>query len=392
MKKHTLGNTQHQLSAAATKGNSMQMLPVCDWLNDLPENTQLTDLVEVQFKNTRKGYFHNSAKIPIEKGMSVVVEANPGTDLGVVSLTGKLVELQIKKNRLDTSRYEVRQVLRVATDEDLQRAEAAHAREQATMIKARQLAKSLGLDMKIGDVEFQADGAKAIFYYIADGRVDFRQLIKVYAETFRIRVEMKQIGARQEAGRIGGTGPCGRELCCSTWMINFSSVGTGAARLQNISPNPQKLAGMCAKLKCCLNYEMPVYEDAIKDLPARHTNIETMDGTYYWFSSDPLAGKVTYSSDPHVPANLQTISAQRANDLIAMNRRGEKPSTLEGTRASLAHVETGYMAVEHDDVTRFDRDKKHAHNKHHGHRDNHHRDHHRDKKDRHHHHSNKEHK
>jgi cell fate regulator YaaT (PSP1 superfamily) len=279
----------------------------------------------------------------------------------------------MKKNRLDATRYEVREVIRIATDEDLNRAEQAHAREQETMIQARQLAKSLGLEMKIGDVEYQADGTKAIFYYIADGRVDFRQLIKVYAETFRIRVEMKQIGARQEAGRIGGTGPCGRELCCSTWMTNFSSVGTGAARLQNISPNPQKLAGMCAKLKCCLNYEMPVYEDATKDMPSRHTPIETQDGTYYFFSSDPLAGKITYSSDAHMPANLQTISIARAKEMIAMNKRGEKPIAFEGNRAVI-HTEIGYKAVEHDDVTRFDKKKQH-----------HHSNHHRDKKDRHHH-------
>ena len=259
--KYTMSN---ELGASATKRNSAHMLPVCDWLSDLPENTRLTDLIEVQFKNTRKGYFHNAANLPLEKGVKVVVEANPGYDVGEVVLTGKLVELQIKKNKIDASRYEIRQVIRIATEEDLQRAAEAHAREHQTMIKARELAKSLGLEMKIGDVEFQGDGSKAIFFYIADGRVDFRQLIKVYAETFRIRVEMKQIGARQEAGRIGGTGPCGRELCCSTWMINFSSVGTGAARLQNISPNPQKLAGMCAKLKCCLNYEVPVYEDASK--------------------------------------------------------------------------------------------------------------------------------
>ena len=357
MKKYTVGNAHQQLSAAATKRNSAHMLPVCDWLSDLPENTQLTDLIEVQFKNTRKGYFHNSQHLPLEKGVKVAVEANPGYDVGEVVLTGKLVELQIKKNKIDASRYEIRQVLRIATDEDLERAKQAHAREQETMIKARQLAKSLGLEMKIGDVEYQGDGSKAIFFYIADGRVDFRQLIKVYAETFRIRVEMKQIGARQEAGRIGGTGPCGRELCCSTWMINFSSVGTGAARLQNISPNPQKLAGMCAKLKCCLNYEVPVYEDASKLLPARNIPLQTQDAEYFFFSSDPLAGMVTYSSDPHFAANLQTISAKRANEIIAMNRRGEKPLQLEGTRAVAAEI--GYVNnVGHDDVTRFDRKKK----------------------------------
>lgn len=374
MDKNTVGKPHLELSAAATKGNSMQMLPVCDWLNDLPDNTTVTDLVEVVFKNTHKGYFHNTNHLPLEKGVRVVVGANPGYDLGEVSLTGRLVALQMKKNRLDATRYEVREVLRIATDEDLNRAEQAHAREQETMIQARQLAKSLGLEMKIGDVEYQADGTKAIFYYIADGRVDFRQLIKVYAETFRIRVEMKQIGARQEAGRIGGTGPCGRELCCSTWMTNFSSVGTGAARLQNISPNPQKLAGMCAKLKCCLNYEMPVYEDATKDMPSRHTPIETQDGTYYFFSSDPLAGKITYSSDAHMPANLQTISVARAKEMIAMNKRGEKPIAFEGNRA-VNHNEIGFKTVEHDDVTRFDKKKQH-HN---------HGNYHRDKRDKHHH-------
>jgi len=364
MKKYTVGNGQSELGAAATKRNSAHMLPVCDWLNDLPENTQLTDLIEVQFKQTRKGYFHNSQHLPLEKGVKVVVEATTGQDLGEVVLTGKLVELQMRKNRIDSSRYEVRQVIRIATQADLERAEAAHAREQETMIKARQLAKSLGLEMKIGDVEYQGDGTKAIFYYIADGRVDFRQLIKVYAETFRIRVEMKQIGARQEAGRIGGTGPCGRELCCSTWMINFSSVGTGAARLQNISPNPQKLAGMCAKLKCCLNYEVPVYEDASKKLPPRNIPIETRDATYYLFSSDPLAGTVTYSSDQHIAANLQTISARHAKDLIEMNRRGEKPDSLEGTRTS-AVAEIGFQhTVGQGDVTRFDRKRNNNHGNH----------------------------
>ena len=360
MKKYTVGTGHNELNAAATKCNSAHMLPVSDWLNDLPENTQLTDLIEVQFKNTRKGYFHNSQHLPLEKGVKVVVEANPGYDLGDVVLTGKLVELQIKKNKIDVSRYEIRQVLRIATEEDLERAKQAHAREQETMIKARQLAKSLGLEMKIGDVEYQGDGSKAIFFYIADGRVDFRQLIKVYAETFRIRVEMKQIGARQEAGRIGGTGPCGRELCCSTWMINFSSVGTGAARLQNISPNPQKLAGMCAKLKCCLNYEVPVYEDASKLLPARHIQLETRDATYYFFSSDPLAGTVTYSSDPHNAVNLTTLTADRAFDIIAMNRQGEKPDTLEGTRAVTPEI--GYQTG-HGDVTRFDKKKKNNSNR-----------------------------
>lgn len=260
----TLSQDACKFSEKSCRRNSVHMLPVTDYLSDLPENIQETDYVEIQFKNTRKGYYVNQDHLPLEKGQHVVVGANPGYDLGEVVLTGRLVLLQMKKNRIDLNRYEVRPVLRYATDQDEQKAHEAHQKEQDTMIRARQMAKSLGLEMKIGDVEYQGDGTKAIFYYIADGRVDFRQLIKVYAESFRIRVEMKQIGARQEAGRIGGTGPCGRELCCSTWMTNFSSVGTGAARLQNISPNPQKLAGQCAKLKCCLNYEVALYEEARK--------------------------------------------------------------------------------------------------------------------------------
>jgi len=258
----TLNNEACQFSEKSCKRNSAHMLPVVDWLNDLPETEQTTDLVEVQFKNTRKAYYRNTEHLPLEKGTLVAVEGNPGHDIGEVTLTGKLVVNQMKKYHIDLERYEIRAIYRLATEQDLVRAEEAHQKEHATMIEARRLAKSLGLEMKIGDVEYQGDGTKAIFYYIADGRVDFRQLIKLYAEAFRIRVEMKQIGARQEAGRIGGTGPCGRELCCSTWMTQFNSVGTGAARLQHISPNPQKLAGQCAKLKCCLNYEVPVYEDA----------------------------------------------------------------------------------------------------------------------------------
>ena len=328
MKKYTTGTGHSELGAAATKRNSAHMLPVCDWLNDLPENTQLTDLIEVQFKNTRKGYFHNCDHLPLEKGVKVVVEANPGYDLGEVVLTGKLVELQIRKNRIDTSRYEIRNVLRIATDEDLERAKQAHAREHETMIKARELAKSLGLEMKIGDVEYQGDGSKAIFFYIADGRVDFRQLIKVYAETFRIRVEMKQIGARQEAGRIGGTGPCGRELCCSTWMINFTSVGTGAARLQNISPNPQKLDGMCAKLKCCLNFEQETYQRELKEFPSSHVVLKTQKGKGIYNKID-IFKKIVWYSYENDPSTIFSIPLERVKQIIKMNEQGKMPENLE---------------------------------------------------------------
>lgn len=262
--KFKVGDRPCEFCLDAYRRNSAHMLPVTDWLADVPGNADCTDLVEVQFKNTRKGFYHNLSKLPLKKGTPVIVEANPGYDLGEVTLTGELVLRQIKKNHFDMERYEVKNVLRIAEDPDFKRAEEAHAREHVTMIKAREMAKSLGLEMKIGDVEYQGDGTKAIFYYIADGRVDFRQLIKLYAEAFRIRIEMKQIGARQEAGRIGGTGPCGRELCCSTWMTNFQSVSTKAPRIQHLSPNPNKLAGQCAKLKCCLNYEMAMYEEAEK--------------------------------------------------------------------------------------------------------------------------------
>ena len=370
----TIDNGGCHITKKAVNHNPRHMLPVVDWLSDVPHTGDEENLVEVQFKNTRKAYYHNSNKLPLEKGVSVVVEANPGTDLGEVTLIGKLVPLQMKKNRINTERYEIRHVLRLATTEDLTRAEEAHAKEQETMIKSRQLAKSLGLEMKIGDVEYQGDGSKAIFYYIADGRVDFRQLIKVYAETFRIRIEMKQIGARQEAGRIGGTGPCGRELCCSTWMTQFSSVGTNAARIQNISLNPQKLAGQCAKLKCCLNYEVPVYEEAIKKLPSRNIPLETKDATYYFFSSDPLKGEVTYSTDSHRPANLETITPAKAHEIIEMNRRGEKPLNLGGKQSAVVIMETDYQnVVGQDDLTRFDKKKNKNNGGHRGGRNNDHR-------------------
>ena len=354
----TIENGSCHITKKAVNHNPKHMLPVVDWLSDIPTASEGIDLVEVQFKNTRKGYYHNASNLPIEKGSVVIVESNPGCDMGEVTLIGKLVQMQIQKNHINTERYEIRNIIRLATGEDHLRAEEAHAKEQETMIKARQLAKSLGLEMKIGDVEYQGDGSKAIFYYIAEGRVDFRQLIKVYAETFRVRIEMKQIGARQEAGRIGGTGPCGRELCCSTWMTQFTSVGTSAARIQNLSLNPQKLAGQCAKLKCCLNYEIPVYEEATKKLPSRHQTLETQDATYYYFSADPLKGEITYSTDSHRPVNLQVVSIKQAKDIIEMNRRGEKPISLGGKQSTIEAVEIDYQnVVGQDDLTRFDKKK-----------------------------------
>ena len=336
-------------------GRSNRPLNTYDYLADMPGNDEWTDLVEVQFKNTRKGYFHNENHLPLVIGDMVAVEASPGHDIGVVTLTGQLVPLQMKKANLKPG-TEIRRIYRKARPVDLEKYEEAKAREQDTMIRSRQIAKDLELNMKIGDVEYQGDGNKAIFYYIADARVDFRKLIKVLAEEFHVRIEMKQIGARQEAGRIGGFGPCGRELCCATWMKNFNSVSTAAARFQDISPNPQKLAGQCAKLKCCLNYEADAYVEAFRQLPPRDVQLETADANYFYFKADILAQQITYSTDKRLAANLVTISVQRAHQIIELNKAGERPLYLEeqGPQEPQRPIDL----VEQEDLTRFDRNRK----------------------------------
>ncbi|MBO7301741.1 MAG: hypothetical protein J6U58_03430 [Bacteroidaceae bacterium] len=322
-----------------------------DWLADVPGNEEYTDIVEVQFKNTHKGYYKNSNNIPLKKGDIVAVEATPGHDIGTVTMTGRLVLLQLKKTRL-TPESEFKRVYRKARPVDMEKYAEAKAREHDTMIRSRQIAKDLNLDMKIGDVEYQGDGQKAIFYYIADNRVDFRQLIKVLADVFKIKIEMKQIGARQEAGRIGGIGPCGRELCCAMFTTNFVSVSTSAARFQDISLNPQKLAGQCAKLKCCLNYEVDAYVEASRGLPNRDIELETKDGTYYFFKCDIMRGEITYSTDKHIPANLVTITGKRAFAIIDMNKRGERPESLlaGGNREPKRSVDL----LEQENINRFD--------------------------------------
>ena len=337
-------------------GRQDRQLNTYDWLADVPGNAETTDLVEVQFKHTRKGYYHNVNNLPLKKGDIVAVEASPGHDIGVVTLTGRLVKLQLKKVNLKSA-DDIKRIYRIARPMDMDKYREAKAREHSTMIESRQIAKGLGLDMKIGDVEYQGDGQKAIFYYIADERVDFRQLIKDLAAAFHVRIEMKQIGARQEAGRIGGTGPCGRELCCATWMKNFVSVSTSAARFQDISLNPQKLAGMCAKLKCCLNYEVDDYIEAGRQLPNKEVVLQTMDGDYYLFKSDILAGLLTYSTDKNMAANLETITSARAKQIMEMNRRGEKPLALdEGDKAQEGNGHVDLLAG--DSITRFDKAKK----------------------------------
>jgi len=337
-------------------GRQDRQLNTYDWLADVPGNVDTTDLVEVQFKHTRKGYYHNVNKLDLKKGDIVAVEANPGHDIGVVTLTGRLVKLQLKKANLKSA-DDIKRVYRIARSIDMEKFKEAKSREHATMIESRQIAKGLGLKMKIGDVEYQGDCNKAIFYYIADERVDFRQLIKDLAATFHVRIEMKQIGARQEAGLIGGTGPCGRELCCATWMKNFVSVGTSAARFQDISLNPQKLAGMCAKLKCCLNYEVDDYVEASRRLPGKDVILQTQDSDYHYFKADILAGLITYSTGKNIAANLETITAERAKQIIEMNRKGEKPVSLleDGSRKAVAGPVD--LATQ-ENINRFDRAKK----------------------------------
>ncbi len=329
-----------------------------NWLEDVPGGMNDFDIVEVHFKNTRKGFYRNSQHLPLEVGDVVAVEANPGHDIGTVAMVGKLVQLQMKRANLRPG-VEILRVFRKAKPNDLEVYEAAKAKEIDTMIRSRQIAADLKLNMKIGDVEYQGDGNKAIFYYIADDRVDFRQLIKVLAEKFKVRIEMKQIGARQEAGRIGGIGPCGRPLCCSSWMTNFVSVATGAARYQDISLNPQKLAGQCAKLKCCLNFEVDTYVEASKQLPQRDLPLETKDNTYYHFKTDIFKRLITYSTDKSMPANLVTIPAERVYEVIALNKNGVKPDKLEldSKERQLEQKEFGDI-IGQDSVTRFDKKKK----------------------------------
>lgn len=330
-----------------------------NYLSDIPGLPDPDNMVEVQFKNTRKGFYKNSLNLELEPGMLVAVEAQPGHDIGTVTLTGPLVRLQMLKARVKAD-AETKRIFRIAKDTDIQKYHEAKAREDDTMIRSRKIAAELKLNMKIGDVEYQGDGNKAIFYYIADERVDFRQLIKILAETFKVRIEMKQIGARQEAGRIGGIGPCGRPLCCSSWMTNFISVATSAARYQDISLNPQKLAGQCAKLKCCLNFEVDAYVEGSKKLPPRNVRLETADATYYHFKTDIFKKLITYSTDKTIGANLVTLDPERVFEIIEMNGRGEKPQSLlrdKDVAAAQAQA-TSADLLNQDDLTRFDKAKR----------------------------------
>lgn len=342
--------------ACATPCEGCYKLHETDWLEDYPVNIP-TDIVEVRFKNTRRSYYQNVNNLELKRGDIVAVEASPGHDIGTVSLTGDMVAKQMRRVGFNPHNGEFKKIYRKARPYDIERWQEAIALEHETMIRSRQIAADMGLDMKIGDVEYQGDKIKAIFYYIAEGRVDFRELIKVFAEQFHIRIEMKQIGARQEAGRIGGIGACGRELCCASWISSFSSVTTGAARVQEISPNPQKLAGQCSKLKCCLMYEYDTYADARRDMPRLREPLQTLDGEFFLVKSDILAHTMTFSSSKDSMSNLVTLPISRVREIMAANRAGRKVEQLQGEEF-VPEVEEPTYRTEEDSITRFDNKKR----------------------------------
>ncbi len=340
-------------------------LEVYDWLPGVRQELY-KDYFEVRFKNTRKGIYRNTSGQTIKTGDLVIVEANSGHDLGIVTLEGPVVSRQMRCKRINPETMELKKIYRKAKVFDLEKWQEAIAREHETMIRARQIAAELGLEMKIGDVEFQGDGTKAIFYYIADGRVDFRELIKVFAEEFHIRIEMKQIGARQEAGLIGGLGVCGRELCCSNYISSFQSITTAAARAQDLSLNPQKLAGQCGKLKCCLNYETAAYLDAQSRIPRVSNPLELEDGLAYLMKTDILRETMYFSYDQSSFANLYALKASEVREIIKMNRNGVKPESLKSDQVPAAPEFV--TAVGDDSITRFDetRKKRRSNNKNRG--------------------------
>ena len=344
----------NELEACAVEG--CYKLHETNWLEEYPDNIP-TDIFEVRFKNTRRSYYQNVNNLELKRGDIVAVEAQPGHDIGIISLTGDMVAKQMRRVGFNPHNGEFKKIYRKARPYDIERWQEAIALEHETMIASRQIAADMGLNMKIGDVEYQGDRLKAIFYYIADERVDFRELIKVFAERFRIRIEMKQIGARQEAGRIGGIGACGRELCCASWMSSFSSVTTNAARMQEISLNPQKLAGQCSKLKCCLMYEYDVYTDARRTIPRLREPLQALDGEYFLVKVDPLAQTMSFSTSKNSIVNFTTLSIDRVKEIIALNRAGQKVETLVGDDDESVVEEPTYRHAE-DSITRFDNKNK----------------------------------
>lgn len=336
-------------------------LPVFDWLSNMRlPNGQLTfNCVEVRFKNDRKLYYQNSNNIPLSIGNVVAVEAQAGHDIGVVTLTGELVRVQMKKRNLTENSEEVRKVYRMANEKDIETWKSFREKEQETMMKARRIAVNLGLEMKISDVEYQGDGIKCIFYYTADGRVDFRELIKQYASNFGVRIEMKQIGYRQEAAKVGGIGSCGRELCCSTWLTDFRTVNTAAARYQQLSINPQKLAGQCGKLKCCLNYELDSYLDALDEFPSMESTFETEKGTAYCVKIDVFKKEMWFTSSSG-GVSWYKFSLDQAKNYIETSKKGSKTAALEELAKELVETEKKSFTdvIEENSLERFERKNK----------------------------------
>jgi cell fate regulator YaaT (PSP1 superfamily) len=355
----------HMISDAADShsctSSVCSKLDVFDWLKNIPIGIVPQDLVEVRFKNTRKGFYRNVNGLSLKQGDIIAVEASPGHDIGVVSLIGELVSQQIKRYKVRTDNGEYKKVYRKAKTVDIDKWREAIDLEDITMLKARKISENLKLDMKIGDVEYQGDRTKAIFYYIADERVDFRELIKVLADEFKVRIEMRQIGARQEAGRIGGIGSCGRELCCCTWITNFVSVATNAARYQEVSLNPQKLAGQCSKLKCCLNYELDSYLDAQRNFPDTSIPLETTDGTAYHQKTDVYRRLMWYAYSREESSNFIALSVERVSEIIETNKQNKKfkiePEENKET-GKVAKQELDYKnVVGQESLTRFDEKK-----------------------------------
>ncbi|MDC0644361.1 regulatory iron-sulfur-containing complex subunit RicT [Crocinitomicaceae bacterium] len=336
-------------------------LEVYDWLTniDLPGGQQVYDILEVRFKNSRKDFFRNAQKLNIQVGDIVVVEASSGFDVGVVSIVGELAKIQVSKKKNDFKPLEARKILRIADQKDIDLWIKARSKEKELMYKARTLALNIGLEMKISDVEYQGDMSKAIFYYTAEGRVDFRQLIKDMAGEFRIRIEMKQIGSRQESSRLGGIGSCGRELCCSTWLTDFRSVSTSAARYQQLSLNPQKLAGQCGKLKCCLNFELDAYLESLKTFPKKEIKLKTLKGDAYHVKTDVFKGTMWYAFRGE--SELYPMTPERVKEIIESNKNGKKPSDLKDyqIQETVVEEEVGYSnVVGQDSVSRFEKSFK----------------------------------
>ena len=342
----------------ACKTGNCGKLPIFDWLAnmELPSGQEPINHYEVRFKNGRKEFFLNKNDLTLNLGDVVAVESSPGHDIGVLSLKGELVRLQMRKKKVDMGSEDIKVLYRHASEKDIEKWQLAQSREKEAMYRTRDLAVKLNLSMKIGDVEFQGDNNKAIFYYTADGRVDFRELIKQMAEEFKIRIEMRQIGARQEAQRMGGIGSCGRELCCSTWLSDFRSVNTSAARYQQLSLNPQKLAGQCGKLKCCLNYELDSYMDALKDFPDTNLKLKTKKGNAFMQKMDIFRRKMWYSYF-ETPSHFVELKLDKVLDIIAANEKEELPHSLEVyVQEVIVEAKPDYEnVVGQDSITRFDK-------------------------------------